>query len=118
MRIRILIVSLSVFFFFQNMCMALTAKHHLFNTCKDVLNIPLSVLKGVFVYAPQNVKKAYNYEVYQREKPEKRKKLRYKIFAIWRAPGEIVKGVIDGVTEGVLSGAKALKEVISIFFSD
>ena len=75
-------------------------------------------LKGIFITGPQNIKKAYTSEVWDREKPTKRGLLRYKIFALWRAPGEEVKGLIDGLVESAQAGGDLLKNFLSIFFSD
>jgi len=113
-----ILISVLFLFLLQNICSARTVKEHILNIIKELSYTPLSVLKGIFLYSVENVKKAYNYEVYQREKPEKRGKLRYKLFAIWRSIGEVGKGVIDGFKESVIHTTRALKELISIFFSD
>jgi len=85
---------------------------------KDVVKVVSSPLYGMFIKGPKNIKKAYQDEVWGREKKEKRGLLRYKLFVIWRMPGEEIKGIIDGVVESVDAGVHFLKEAISIFFSD
>ena len=78
----------------------------------------VSPVKGVLVTGPCNVKEAYVYEVYEREEVEDRGQLKYKLFGIWRAPGEELKGIINGVVEGLGYGGEALKEFASIIWSD
>jgi hypothetical protein len=88
------------------------------DTGKNLARLAISPLKGAFVIGPKYVKDAYQYEVYGLEKPEKRGRLRNKLFAIYRAPAEETKGIIDGLVDGVKAGGRALKEFISIFFGD
>ena len=95
-----------------------SVRHHLINMGKDVVKVVSSPLYGMFIKGPKNIKKAYQDEVWGREKKEKRGLLRYKLFVIWRMPGEEIKGIIDGVVESVDAGVHFLKEAISIFFSD
>ena len=93
---------------------ALSVRHHIFNAGKDLFKMVISPFKGVLVTGPQNVHKAYVDEVSQSEKPE----LRHHLFGIWRAPGEELKGAVDGVVDTFKFGGDFLKEVISIPFSD
>ena len=93
-------------------------RHHLINIGKGLVETVGSPLYGTFIQGPKNIKNAYNYEVWEREKEEKRGLLRYKLFGIWRAPGEQLKGMIDGVVDSVKGCGKALKNILSIFFSD
>jgi hypothetical protein len=95
-----------------------SARHHLINMGKSLFKLTLAPLYGVFVKGPQNIKEAYDYELYGSDKPEKRGLLRKKLFALWRSPGEETKGVIDGLVDGVNAGGQFLKEFLSIFFSD
>lgn len=97
---------------------ALSGRHHLINTCKNLGQAVMAPFYGLLIKGPKNVKQAYKYEVWEREKPEKRGLLRYKMFGLWRAPGEESKGIIDGLTESINFQGQALKEFISIFFSD
>jgi len=60
----------------------------------------------------------YKYEVYEREKPEKRRLLRYKLFAIISAPAVEIKTVIDGIVDSAAYSGKFCKELLSIPFSD
>ncbi|MDP3921041.1 MAG: hypothetical protein Q8R76_09600 [Candidatus Omnitrophota bacterium] len=53
-----------------------------------------------------------------REEESKRGQWKYRLFALWRAPGDQLKGMIDGVVESAESGGNMLKEFLSIFFSD
>ena len=93
-------------------------RHHLINMGKNLVEFTFSPLYGVLIKGPKNIKKAYSYEVWGREKPEKRGLLRYRLFAIWRAPGEEIKGIVEGVEKSITAGANFIKELISIFFSD
>jgi hypothetical protein len=93
---------------------ALSARHHLINAGKDFFKMVVSPFKGVLVTGPKNVHKAYVDEVSQPDEPE----LRHHLFGIWRAPGEELKGTIDGVVNTFKYGGDCLKEIISIPFSD
>ena len=95
-----------------------SARHHVINMGRNTLKVVSAPLKGVFITGPQNIKKAYTYEVWERENPTKRGLLRYKVFALWRAPGEEIKGVIDGLVESIQAGGNLLKNFLSLFFSD
>ncbi len=110
----VIMVSLS---YFQN-AYALSARHHLINTGKNLIKMVISPFKGILVTGPKNIKKAYRYEVYEREEIEKRGKFRYKLFGIWRAPGEEIKGTVSGVVDTVKYAGEVIKEFTSIFFSD
>lgn len=113
----LIIVTLIIILCFSN-AYAYSIRHHLINMGKNLVEVVLSPLYGLFIKGPMNIKKAYNYEVYGREKPEKRGLLRYKLFAIWRSPGEQIKGTIDGLVDSVKSAGQFSKELLSIFFSD
>ncbi|MCD6583323.1 MAG: hypothetical protein J7K71_01375 [Candidatus Omnitrophica bacterium] len=95
-----------------------SVRGHLINMGKNLVEFTFSPLYGALIKGPKNIKKAYSYEVWGREKPEKRGLLRYRLFAIWRAPGEEVKGIIEGLEKSIIAGADFIKELISIFFSD
>ncbi len=95
-----------------------SARHHLINMSKSLMETAFSPFYGAFIQGPKNIKEAYYYEVWGREKREKRGLLRYKLFAIWRAFGEETKGIVDGIVNSVKAGGKFLKELVSIFFSD
>jgi hypothetical protein len=97
---------------------ALSARHHLFNAAENIIRMIFAPFKGTFVTGPRNIREAYTYEVYEREDATKRGKLRYRLYGIWRAPGEEAKGIISGIAESVNYGAEALKELISIFWGD
>ncbi len=97
---------------------AKSVRGHLIESGKELVNVVVSPVKGLVYTGPRNIKNAYTYEVYGREKEEKRGRFRYKMFAIWRAPGEELKATVSGITEGVTSLGKALNEVASVIFSD
>ncbi len=97
---------------------AKSVRGHLFEMGDALCGIVKEPLRGAFISGPENIKKAYMYEVHQREKPEKRGLLRYRLLAFWRAPGEEAKGIVDGCVKGVESLGTMSKECISIFFSD
>ena len=59
----VIMVSLSCF---QD-AYALSARHHLINTGKNLIKMVVSPFKGILVTGPKNIKKAYRYEVYERE---------------------------------------------------
>jgi len=113
-----IIIVLSLILFLSGESYGYTTEHHLVNMGRDLLNVVASPLKGLFINGPQDVKKMYKYEVDEREKPEKRGLLRYKIFAIWSAPAVELKAIIDGLVNSVASGGKFFKEFLSIPFSD
>lgn len=104
--------------FISHSAYAYSIRRHLINMGKNLVEFTSSPLYGVFVKGPQNIKKAYTYEVWEREKPEKRGLWRYRLFALWRMPGEETKGIIDGLVGSVEATGGFLKEFISIFFSD
>jgi hypothetical protein len=91
---------------------------HMIDAGKNLTKGIIAPFKGIFYTGPQNIKKAYQYEVYGREKVEKRGLFRYKMFAFWRAPGEELKALIDGSVEAVSFGGDAIKNILSAIFSD
>lgn len=93
---------------------ARSARHHLINAGKDLFKMVVSPFKGVLVTGPKNVHKAYVDEISQPEEPE----FRHHLFGIWRAPGEELKGAVDGIVDTFKYGGSCLKEIISIPFSD
>lgn len=97
---------------------ALSLRHHLINMGRNTAQIVIAPVYGTFIAGPKKVKEAYMYEVWGREKEEKRGLLRYKLFALWRAPGEEAKSIIDGLSESVTSAGTVIKELLSILFSD
>lgn len=115
---KILLFLLLVTLTFSPNAYPYSARHHLINVGKSAIKIVIAPLHGLLIKGPQNIKDAYTYEAGKREKKEKRELLRYKLFAIWRAPGEEAKGIIDGVVEAVQAGGDLLKNFLSIFFSD
>ena len=117
-RIISLIILFCFFITFSTDCFAYTTPHHLVNMGRDILNVISSPIKALFYKGPQNVKKMYKYEVCEREKPEKRGLLRYKLFAIISAPAVEIKTVIDGIVDSAAYSGKFCKELLSIPFSD
>ena len=115
---RILFILFFMLFIFSPQAHAYSIRHHFINIGKNLCKFTLAPLNGLFIKGPQNIKEAYRYEVYGSDDPAKNGLLRKKIFALWRAPGEEAKGLIDGVVESVIAGAECLKNFLSIFFSD
>jgi hypothetical protein len=97
---------------------ALATAHHLYNASRRLCETVGAPFYGLLVQGPKNIKDAYFSEVWEQEKPENQGLLRNKIFGIYRAPGEEVKGIITGVTDSVTSLGKAGIEFISIFSGD
>ncbi|MFA5363356.1 MAG: hypothetical protein WC335_09015 [Candidatus Omnitrophota bacterium] len=97
---------------------ALASAHHLYNASRRLCETAGAPFYGLLVQGPKNVKDAYVSEVREQEKPENNGLLRNKIFGIYRAPGEEIKGIITGVTDSVTSFGKACIEFISVFFGD
>jgi hypothetical protein len=64
------------------------------------------------------MKKAYVDEIWGVEKPEQQGKPIHVFKAVPRALGEEAKAAVDGVTQSVVSGGQAVKELISIFLGD
>lgn len=95
-----------------------STRHHLIDMGKSLVECVGAPFYHTFVQGPKDVKAEYNYEVWEREKPEKRGLLKYKLFGIWRAPGVEAKAIVDGVVESVKSAGNFVKEFLSIFFSD
>jgi len=119
-KIIVIIVISNLFLvsLFPKVSYALSTRGHIIEAGKSVTDAVVAPLKGLFYVGPKHIRDAYQYEVYGREKEEKRGLLRYKLFALWRAPGEEAKAVIDGCVESVESLGAATKNIISIFFSD
>ncbi len=117
MKIKVAFVLILITFFCLN-AYPYSARHHVINMGKNLKDAALSPIKGLFITGPKNIQEAYQYEVWEREKQEKRGLLRYKLFALWRVPGEETKGIIDGLTNCVKHSGIFLKEFLSIFFSD
>lgn len=114
----LLITTLIFFGYFNSKGYPLSTRHHVMNMGKNLVKFTCSPAYGIFVKGPKNIKEAYQYEVWGREKLEKRGLLRYKIFALWRVPGEEIKGIVDGLVDSGKTGGEFIKEFISIFFSD
>ncbi len=113
-----IIVIIILTFLINNPIYAYSIRNHLINMSKNLVETIGAPLYGLFVEGPKRIKQAYKYEVYEREKPEKRNQTKYKLFGLWRAPGEEAKAIIDGSVDSVKSAGNFLKEFISIFFSD
>jgi hypothetical protein len=96
----------------------MSVRGHIIEMSKSAQKVIIAPLKGVFIDGPQRIQDAYQYEVYGREKEEKRGLLRYKLFGLWRAPGEEAKAIIDGCVESIESLGEMGKSFLSIFFSD
>lgn len=97
---------------------ARSTRNHLIKSVKSFSKALADPAHGVFVLGPRKVKETWNYEVHEREKEEDRNTLRGKLFAIWRAPGDELKGTIDGISNCAIHLGDGVKELISIFFSD
>lgn len=117
-KLNNIMATLAFIFLIAYPAYAHSTRQHLIDMGRDLIETAFSPLYGAFVKGPHNIKEEYSYEVWGREKPEDRGLLRYKIFALWRAPGELMKGVIDGVVGSAKSGGEFFKEFISIFFGD
>ena len=115
---RIMLILTLVAFAFCQQAYGHSIRHHLINMGKNLVKFTFSPLYGALIKGPENIKEAYQYEVYGSENPEKRGLLRKKLFAIWRSPGEEMKGIIDGLVDSAKAGGEFLKEFLSIFFSD
>jgi len=107
-----------IFLLYSPHAWAYTPEHHLVNMGRDLLNVIASPVKAVFKEGPKNIRKMYEYEVYGREKPEKRGLIRYKLFALFRAPAVGLKAIIDGAVSSVSYAGSFCKELLSIPFSD
>ncbi len=103
-----------IFLGFISNAEALSIRHHLVNATKNLVKMTIAPFKGIFITGPKNIKEAYTYEAERAENPQERSKL----CGIWRAPGEEMKGILDGVVETVDCGRKFLWEVISIPWGD
>jgi len=115
---RIIIIASLIILAFSHQAYAHSIRHHIIDMGKSLVKLAFSPLHGTFIQGPKNIKKAYAYEVYGSENPEKRGLLRKKLFAVWRSPGEEMKGIIDSLVDGIRAGGDFLKDLISIFFSD
>ena len=107
-----------VFLLFAARAHAYTTEHHLINMGRDLLNVVASPVKAALKQGPEDVRKMYQYEVYEREKPEKRGRFRYKLFALLSAPAVELKAIIDGTVQSVSFAGSFCKELLSIPFSD
>lgn len=97
---------------------ARSTRNHLIKGTKHLFKAVADPFHGIFCLGPRKVKETWDYEVHGREKEEDRNTLRGKLFAIWRAPGDELKGAVDGASNCVNNLGSSLKEFISIFFSD
>lgn len=95
-----------------------SVRHHIYDMGRSLVRIVTSPLEGAVIQGPKNIRKTWEYEVWGREETEKRGQLRYRLFALWRVPGDEMKGIIDGVVKSVDSAGVFLKEFLSIIFSD
>ena len=117
-RLNRILITTCLFLTLTSPSFAYTTPHHFVNMGRDLLNVVVSPVKAVFVNGPKNVKKMYKYEVYERERPEKRKLFRYKLFAIISAPAVEIKALIDGIVDSISYSGKFCKEFLSLTFSD
>lgn len=115
---RIILLSLTICFIAPLPSYARSSRNHLIKGTKSIGKAIADPLHGIFVIGPKNIKSTWNYEVHQREKEEDRNRLRGKLFAIWRAPGDEIKGAIDGITNCAKNLGSGFKEYLSIIFSD
>ena len=106
------------FLLLVNPAFAKSVRGHLISSCSHLTKALAAPVKGIFVTGPNNVKNTWQYEVAGREKEEKCGALRYKAFAVWRAPGDEIKGVLDGCVECISESGESLKNLVSVFFSD
>ncbi|HQJ15154.1 MAG TPA: hypothetical protein PLJ26_01520 [Candidatus Omnitrophota bacterium] len=115
MRIAALVM---LFCFFSSHAHAYTTEHHFVNMSRNVANIIGSPFKALFRSGPGDIVRMYNYEVKEREKPENRGRLFYKVYALASAPIVETKALVDGVTSSVFHAGKFVSEFLSIFFCD
>ncbi len=115
---RILILAILILFVSTKQAIAYSPRHHLINMGKNLVKFVGSPFYGLLVTGPKNVKEAYDYEVYGDEDRQKQALLRRQLFAVWRAPGEETKGLIDGLVDSASAAGEFLKNFLSIFFSD
>ena len=99
-------------------CYAKSSRNHLIKSSVELSKAVGSPFYGLIITGPKNIKETWQYEVNEREEEAERGKLKYKLFSIWRAPGDEIKGTIDGCVDAVKHTGQSLKELISIFFSD
>lgn len=114
------IAGLLFFFVFLSIkdAYALSVRHHIYNMGRELVKVVTSPVEGVLIEGPKRIKATYQYEVHGREQPEARGLPQNYLFAFWRAPGEEMKAVIDGVVGSVQAAGNFTKEFLSIFFSD
>ena len=112
------VIFISLIFLPVKLAFSRSTPHHIYNISRRLVETVGAPFYGVFVGGIKNIKKTWHEEVWEQEKPEKRGKFKYKAVAVLRAPGEEIKGIIDGITSGVSSFGSALKEFVSIFFGD
>lgn len=117
-KINKIIVITSLGILISHPAYAYSVRHHLINMGRNLVKMAFSPLYAAFIQAPRNIKETYGYEVWGREKPEKRGRFRYRLFAIWRSPAEATKAVLDGLIESVEASGEFSKEFLSIFFGD
>lgn len=115
---HISLLAITLLFLTPSSAQAKSVRGHIFEMSRSVYDAVKAPITGIFVDGPKRMYATYQYEVHGREKEEKRNLFRYKLFAIWRAPGEEVKAIIDGCTQSVEHLGTCAKEGISVFFSD
>lgn len=118
MKTKTILMLLILTFTFTSPIFARSAINHIIKSGNNITKAIGSPFYGLLYKGPKNIKETWQYEVHEREKEEDRGKLKYKLFSIWRAPGDELKGTIDGLTDMVKYSGDALKEILSIPFSD
>ncbi|MCX7927933.1 MAG: hypothetical protein N2606_07385 [Candidatus Omnitrophica bacterium] len=118
MNKKIILITWIVILFYQQTAFAYTIEHHLINMGRDALNVLASPIKAIFFKGPQDIKRMWQYEVYGKEKPQKRGLWRYRLYALWRAPAVELKAGVDGVVQSITYLGSFSKELLSIFFGD
>lgn len=95
-----------------------STRHHLIDSAKNLGSAVKAPFKSLLVDGPRTIKETYKYEVWEREKEEDRGQFKYKLFSIWRAPGDEIKAGVDGITNCIKHLGISIKELLSIPFSD
>lgn len=117
-RKYVFFIILTLFLMLSAPAHAKSARGHLIKAGSDITSAVYAPFEAIFITGPKKIKDVWNYEVNNREKPEKRGLFRYKAFSVWRAPGCEAKALIDGCVKSITKSGDAVTNLISIFFSD
>jgi hypothetical protein len=95
---------------------ARSVRHHLINAGEKLGEAAGAPLHALVVEGPRNIRDAWNYETHGEQ--DRKNRLLNIVIALWRAPGEQIKAVVNGIGRSVSAASEMTVELLSIPFSD